>query len=551
MKEKIAKALKEIIPEEILIEIIIPEQESNGHYSTNVAFLLSKERKMPPMIVAETLSKEVLKIVPPGFFERVSVAPPGFLNFWISDGAWREELLEVLKRKDKYGKVVSQLRSGQKVAPRGTRDEFARKRIQIEYVSANPTGPLTLANGRGGFFGDVLSNVLEWAGHKVEREYYVNDTGNQILALGKSLLAALGLNVGQDSGEKNLYVGDYIGEWAKKHKSVVLRNKNNPLKLGQIAARDFLKAIRRALQKEAGINFDRWTSEDKQIYKKGFVEKARRFFERENLSYPKEGALWLKTTSFGDDKDRVIVTSDGYPTYFLADAGHYLETKKRGFHAKINILGPDHYGYVARIQAAAKILGLPESEVIITQAVRLMRGGEEVKMSKRKGSFVTFEELVREVGRDAARFFFLMHSVDSHMDFDLALAKERSRKNPVYYLQYAYVRCANILRKSGVKINTLKVNLEFLDTREDLALVRLFVRLPEILRETAIDYQVHRIARYALELARAFHNFYEKERVLGEKKEEVAKARLALVGAAKIIFENVFDILGISKPKKM
>jgi len=538
MREKIKKLLHDFIPEDAKIEISVPELEANGHYSTNVAFLLSKERKQPPMVVAESLAKRVLETAPAGFFKRVSAASPGFLNFWIADGAWQEELGAILKMKNKYGRVT----------PRGTRGEFAKKRIQVEYVSANPTGPLTLANGRGGFFGDVLSNVLKWTGHGVEGEYYVNDTGNQILTLGKSLLAVLGVL----PDDENFYRGGYIAEWAKKNRRIVLAHKGKPLKLGKRAAKDFLKSIKTTLEKKAGIKFDRWTSEDKHIYKKNFVKKAREIFERKGFAYSKEGALWLKTAELGDDKDRVIVTSDGSPTYFLADAGHYLETKKRGFDAKINILGPDHYGYVARIQAAAKILDLPDSRVIITQAVRLTGGGEEGKMSKRKGVFTTFEELVKEVGRDAARFFFLMHSVGSHMDFDLALAKERSQKNPVYYAQYAYVRAASILRKLTTNNRRpITKKLNSLNTKEDLALIRLLARLPEVLRDIAEDYQVHHLTRYALELARAFHNFYERERIIGEKNADLAKARLALVLATKQIFEDLFKVLGISAPRKM
>jgi arginyl-tRNA synthetase len=412
----------------------------------------------------------------------------------------------------------------------------------VEFVSANPTGPLTLANGRGGFLGDVLANVLEAAGAAVEREFYVNDTGNQIFTLGKSLLAAGGFV----PDEENLYKGEYVSEWAVKHKKDVERMRNNPMKLGERAAKDFLKLIQRALEKEAHIKFDRYTSE-KSIHAKGYAKKALAVFKKKKATYESEGAVWLKTTAHGDDKDRVLITRGGFPTYFLADAGHYLETKSRGFKAKINILGPDHYGYVARIQAAAKLVGLPKSEVIVTQAVRLIRGGEEVKMSKRKGNFVTFEEVVEEVGADAARFFFLSVAPESHMDFNLDIAKERSAKNPVYYAQYAYVRAKSVVAKAKI---SGKPDLSLLSTPADAALLFTLSRFPEVLADAANDYAVHRITKYASELARAFHNFYEKEHVLGEAP-ALAAARLALVKGSVIVFENLFKVLGISAPAKM
>jgi len=266
------------------------------------------------------------------------------------------------------------------------------------------------------------------------------------------------------------------------------------------------------------------------------------------MVYENEGAVWLKTSEHGDDKDRVLITGEQAPTYFLADSGHYLETKERGFTGKINILGPDHYGYVARIQAAAKILELANSRVIITQAVRLMKNGEEVKMSKRKGSFVTFEELVDEVGADAARFFFLMIAPETHMDFDLALAKERSVKNPVFYAQYAYVRGKNIRTK--IELPKGKPDWNLLTTEDDNTLIRALAEFPEVVEDTAADFQVHRLTRYVSRLARIFNGFYEREHVAGEKT-ELLLARLGLVDATVQVFENLFGLLGISKPEEM
>ena len=405
--------------------------------------------------------------------------------------------------------------------------------------------------------GDVLSNILKFCGYKTEREYYVNDTGNQILTLGKSILVNAGFLEeahSTSSGQENFYKGVYIGDWAKKHKLIIKKYKDNPLKLGQSAAKDFLTGIKKVLQKEAKISFNRWTSEEKDIHKKSYIEKVLKIFKNKNLVYEKDSAVWLKTTEFGDDKDRVLITSDGFPTYFLADSGHYLETKERGFGGKIAIWGPDHHGYVKRIQAAAEIISFKNSKIIITQAVRLISRGKEVKMSKRTGEFATFEELIKEVGADAARFFFLMHSPETHMDFDLDLAKERSMKNPVYYAQYAAVRCQSILKKSkSVHSNILEnvgMNLKLLNTPEDINLMRILARFSEIIEEAAKKLNSQVLARYSLDLARQFHNFYEKERIIGEEK-NLMLARLILISATLTVFKNIFKLLGIGLPKKM
>ncbi len=566
IKSKIADYIKKVVKKDAGIEVFAPENEQFGHYSTNAALKLAKELKKNPMEIAEEIKSQIANRKSQ-IISRVEIAAPGFVNFWLSEKILRDELKEILKKKDNYGKSQIMRRKAQK--------------IQIEFISANPTGPLTLANGRGGFFGDVLANILEFYGYKVEREYYVNDTGNQILTLGKSILSANGFI----KDEENFYKGGYVKDWAEKHKSIVEKYKNNPLKIGQMAAADFLKDIKIAVKK-AGINFDRWTSEKKDIHKKSFIDKVLDIFKKADLTYEKDGALWLKTSDFGDEKDRVLITKDNFPTYFLADAGHYLETKKRGFDLKINILGPDHHGYVKRIQAAANILGFkslsiiaskgirtmrlkniketllsnafneylvfggPGSTVAITQAVRLMKGGEEIKMSKRKGEFITFDELINEAGVDATRFFFLMYSLDTHMNFDLSLAKERSMKNPVYYIQYAAVRCQSILRKVQSAKRKTSIDLKLLNTKEDLDLMRILARFPEAVEEAAENYNPQILTRYSMDLARQFHNFYEKERVIGEEK-DLAAARLALIQGVLGIFKIIFKLLGVNLLRKM
>ena len=521
------EALKSVIPEAVPIEVAVPDNDTHGHYSTNVAFRLAKLRGTAPIAIAESLKHE---LEARHSFARVEVAGNGFINMWLSHKSLEAGIADILKKKKAYGM--------------STLPRTGRRKIQIEYISANPTGPLTLANGRGGFLGDALANIFEAVGHTVEREYYVNDTGNQVRTLGLSLLSAQGYIL----DEEKFYKGEYVKEWAAKNASLVKRYVKKPEQLGAKAAAQFLAAIKKVIEKKAGIHFDRYTSEARHIHAKHFTDKAMAMFKKRGLVYESEGAVWLKTTEFHDDKDRVLITKEGAPTYFLADAGHYLETEKRGFDTKLIILGPDHYGYVSRIQVAAAIVGIEHSHVLITQAVRLIQEGEEVKMSKRRGTFVTFEELIDEVPKDAARFFFQMISPDTHMDFDLDLAKEHSLKNPVFYAQYAYVRTRGIIKKAGAVRG--KPDLSLLESEGDVRLMRKLAEFPDVVRDAADTFAVHHVTRYVLELSKLFHNFYEKEHVSGVE-ERLGTARLALVSASAIVLKNALALLGISTPEKM
>lgn len=317
-----------------------------------------------------------------------------------------------------------------------------------------------------------------------------------------------------------------------------------------MAAAILLKEIQKSL-KGAGIDFDVWFSEQKNLRGNGEIKKTLELLKQKGLVEKKEGAVWLKTSDIADDKDRVLVKSDGNPTYFLADtAYHYDKLVKRKFDKAIDIWGADHHGYVARLKSGVKALGIDPNrlKILLTQLVRLTENGREIRMSKRTGEFITMDELISEVGKDAARFFFLMHAPETHMDFDLALAKEKSNKNPVYYAQYAYVRCGSILAKSKVK--KIKANWDLLKSKSELQLMCELVKLPDLIWQTAQDCQVSRLARYVLEIAHAFHNFYEKERVITDDK-ELMSARLALVAAAREILGKALDLLGLSKPKKM
>lgn len=507
----------------------MPERDGFGDYATNAAFAAAKINGTSPRDEAVSLAASLA--AHGALVEKAEVAGPGFVNITLTEGAFRTVVEDVLRRGSAYGPAPL--------------PENRRERIQVEFISANPTGPLTLANGRGGFLGDVIANALMAVGHQVEREYYVNDSGNQIMTLGKSILATAGVI----SHEETFYKGDYINVWAKAHKDEIQKPGVLPGPIGRRAATDFLGVIKSVVEGRAGILFDRYTSERNDILEKGYPEKVLALFRKEEVVYEADGAVWLRTSLYGDDKDRVLVMKTGEPTYFLADAGHYLETVERGFTRKINILGPDHYGYVSRIQAAAKLVGLPQSEIIITQAVRLLEGGEEVKMSKRAGSFIAFNALVEQVEPDAARFLFLSVAPESHMDFDLALAAERSMKNPVYYVQYAYVRAVKVLEKFGDEPGA-GTPLEALTTPRDRKLIRLLAEYPSMVEETATDYRVHRLTQYATSLARAVHDWYEAERVVGEPP-EVARARAALLAATKVVLENLFSVIGITAPSEM
>lgn len=548
MIRKIERIIEEVIKSETLRQaqgkflVMASDKPEFGHYSTNAAFIVGED----PAMLAGKIQKAGGNL-----FEKVEVKSR-FINFWISKKALVEELSGFLKNPVPYTLYPIPLK------------------INLEFVSANPTGPLTMANGRGGFLGDVLANVLEAVGHKVTREYYINDAGNQVRLLGESVLAALG----KAEAKEEHYKGDYVKELAKKLEKVILRQAQeiDSEEIGRMAAAELLSQIKKSV-KNVGVKFDVWFSEYEELrsssrtnaekktrtgaeaIKQGSeVEKILKILEQKNLVEKKEGAVWLKTSDIADEKDRVLVKSDGLPTYFLADlAYHYDKFVKRKFDQAIDIWGADHHGYVARLKAGIKALGIdPEKlKIIITQLVRLIEDGKEVRMSKRKGEFITLDELIAEVGNDAARFFFLTHAPDTHMDFDLALAKERSMKNPVYYVQYAYVRCSSILRKvKSKRIKNYELGIKKLESESELNLIRELVKLPDVILQTAEDYQVSRLTRYAMELARAVHNFYEKERVIDENG-KVSEPRLALVLATREILARLFKILGIDAPEKM
>ncbi|MBI2054760.1 MAG: arginine--tRNA ligase [Candidatus Sungbacteria bacterium] len=526
MREKLRNILKKIagIGDDIQFSLSEPPRPEYGDYATNLPLVLAKDRKENPMKLAAALKGKLLD----DLIEKVEVAAPGFLNITLTSKAKESAFHEILGSGENYGN-----------------QRTSSEKIQVEFISANPTGPLTLANGRGGFFGDVLSKVLETRGYEVEREYYINDAGNQVRTLGLAILASTGLV--PDSEE--YYRGEHISEWAGEHKDECVTLKDDPEALGKKVAADFLRTmIQPAVEEKMKIKFDRWTSEDTNLHKAGYVGRFLELAKSNGLVYENENAQWLKTTDFGDDKDRVLVTSDGFLTYLLADGGHYLETKERGFDRKILILGADHHGYIGRIQAVAQIVGLLKSEVVIMQLVRLMEGGVERRMSKRKGVYVTIDELIDEVGLDAVRYFFLEKNPETHIDFDIALAKKHSKENPVYYVQYAHARIASIFRKGAVMPD--KFDFSLLSSDSEKTLISKLVRFPEILEDIAGDYRISRLVHYVYELANAFHVFYEKNRIL-DAEDNIKEARTSLAVATQIVLKRALWLLGMSAPEEM
>jgi arginyl-tRNA synthetase len=523
IKKSLQKAIKKLWKEKKFpgfklskIKIEYPEMEIYGDRSTNVAMQIAKSVKKNPIEIAETL-KSKIKDQKSKIIERIEVAKPGFINFSLSKEYLQKEIKRILKEGEKFG----QLKIGK------------NKKIQVEFISANPTGPLTVGNARGGPLGDVLGNVFKKAGFKVEKAFYINDHGMQILTLGHSVL--------KDSEAQ--YKGAYIDDLRRKIKI------DDPYRVGEKAAQYIITGIRDTTT-AMRIDFDEWFSE-KELHESGEVDKVIEILKKKDLTYEKEGALWFKATKFGDNRDRVLVKKDGEKTYLAGDiAYHRYKFKNKKFDKVINIWGADHYGDVPGLQAGVSALGFKgKLDIILLQFVTLFEKGREIKMSKRLGTFVTMDELIDMVGIDAVRFFFLQKSASTHLNFDLELAKEQSEKNPVYYIQYANARICSILRKvSSSKSRALDFRL--LNHPSELNLIKQLVRFPEIIEDTAKDYQVQRIPQYALDLATAFHRFYRDCRVLSEDK-KLTKARLSLVFSAQIVFRNILGLMGISAPEKM
>lgn len=543
--EKAAKEGKfpngELLAQMPAFVVEVPKDKSHGDFATNAAMLLTKQLKMKPRDIAQALVDSLRK--DNARIEKVEIAGPGFINFYLSP-SWVYDVLPIVETEDEaYGSV----------------NTGKGKKVQVEFVSANPTGLLHMGNARGGALGDSLANVLAMAGYDVSREFYINDAGNQIVNLGKSLEARYYQELGHTDYPfpDNGYHGADITETAKKIIAEVgdgylsMPEQERQEKMIATALEEKISGIKRGLA-SFGVEYDVWFSETS-LHESGAIQEVVQQLTDKGLTYKKEGAIWLKTTTFGDEKDEVLIRSNGIPTYYAADIAYHKNKFDRGFDRVINIWGADHHGHVARMKGAMEAIGYaPERlTIMLMQLVRLYQNGEIVRMSKRTGQYVTLEELIEDVGKDAARYFFIMRSPDSHLDFDLDLAKQQSSDNPVYYVQYAHARINSILSATGeAKPKAADANLHLLTHASELELIRKIADFPNQIAEAAEELAPYKLARYATDLATLFHSFYNSCRVLTDDP-DLKNARLVLVNATRITLRNVLTILGVSAPVRM
>ncbi|MDP5274667.1 arginine--tRNA ligase [Chengkuizengella axinellae] len=552
VKDKLIEAVKnsavksELVSVEELPEISleVPKDKSFGDFSTNLAMQLTRIAKKNPRQIAEQL-KEQLDYAEAGV-ENVEIAGPGFINFYLDKRYLHEVISDVLMKGARYGAVTV----------------GNHEKIQVEFVSANPTGSLHLGHARGAAVGDALCNLLDFAGYDVSREYYINDAGNQIDNLAKSIEARYLQQLEKEAEmPEDGYHGEDIIQFAKE---LAAEEHDRLLSLEGDEKHEFFK--RYGLEKEMqklkndltrfGVEFDVWFSETS-LYQDKKTDAVLEELESKGHTYEQDGALWLKTTPFGDDKDRVLIKNDGSFTYLTPDIAYHKDKFNRGFNQLINIWGADHHGYIPRMRAAITALGYEPDQlkVLVSQMVSLYQNGEKVKMSKRTGKAVTMKELMDEVGVDAIRYFFTMRGIDSHLDFDIDLAISTSNENPVYYVQYAYARICSIFRQAdeqGIARMPLdQVDLHLLDEESEYNLLLKVATLYNEVQVATEQYAPHRIIRYVYELASLFHSYYKAQRVILEDDEKLTQARLSILAALKVVFENCFKIIGISAPEKM
>ncbi len=526
---------------DIMLEI--PKEKEHGDLSTNIAMQLTRIARRNPREIASAIVEHFDQAE--AGIDKVEIAGPGFINFFTNKCYLYDVIREAIGQGERYGS--SDIGGGQSV--------------QVEFVSANPTGSLHLGHARGAAVGDALCNVLEFAGYKVTREYYINDAGNQVDNLALSLEARYLQALGEEAEmPADGYYGDDIKEFAQE---LVEKEGRRLLDLPQEERFKFfreyaltreLDKIRRDLER-FGVHFDVWYSETS-LYKEGKVEAVLDELKAKGHVYEQDGAVWLKTTPHGDDKDRVLVKQDGSYTYLTPDIAYHKEKFARGFERLINIWGADHHGYIPRLKAAVSALGFDAErlEILIVQMVSLYQGGEKVKMSKRTGKAVTLEELVDEVGKDAVRYFFTMRNTDTHLDFDLDLAVSRSNDNPVYYVQYAHARICSIFRQAeeqGIRVKPVEeVDLSALDKEAEFDLMMKMGEFKSEVEAAAEQRAPHRIVRYVYELASMFHSYYRAERVIGADEKEM-QARFALLAAIRTVIHNALRLIGVSAPDKM
>jgi len=551
VKQELASCLQQAVAEaqrkgalasaalpEVLIEH--PQNPEHGDFASGLPLKLARTMKMSPMAIAEKVSEH---IVPPPQIDKIWVAEPGFINFILRDDWLSTQVESVLAAGESYGDI--ELGKGD--------------RVQLEFVSVNPTGPLHVGHGRGAVLGSTLANVLTISGYAVEKEFYINDMGNQIDNFGRSLYVRYRQCQNQEAAmPPDGYYGNYMIDLAKEivqeegDRFLSLPESESASQLSELGTAKMLQKIKQDLEL-LNVVFDNWFSETS-LYKGGQYSKTMELLQSGSYIVKKENATWFESSSLGEDKDNVLVRSDGSPTYFASDiAYHYNKFLERKFDRVIDIWGADHQGHVPRMKAVLKALGQdPEQlKVIICQLVTLRRGQEIVKVSKRSGDIITLKEVVDEVGSDACRFIFLSRSADSQMDFDIELAKRQSADNPVYYVQYAHARIASILEFAKEReIDCSQGDVSLLTTEPELTLIRRLILLPEIVEQVAVTLEPHHLPYYAQDLATVFHSFYKQCRVVSND-EALTKARLKLVTATQIALAKVLHLMGMTAPEKM
>lgn len=522
----------------------VPKNPEHGDFATNAALVNAKKNGLNPRDMASKIV-EVLK--KKRHYKSVSIAGNGFINFALANNRYHKALMDIKDQGEEYGRS----------------DYGEGKKILIEFVSANPTGPLNVVNARAAAFGDTLYKVMNYAGFQAKREFYINDSGNQVDVLAESLELRYREIHGEEIDEfpPGAYQGEYVKDLALKLKAkegskIMHYSEADKLeKMKEFALQEIHEMQLESLEK-FGVEFDSWVSE-KMLRTQGVIEEVLSFLFEANCTYESEDAVWFASSKYGDEKDRVLMKSDGEITYFVPDLAYHLTKYHRGFDLMIDVLGPDHHGYVPRLKAAMKALRYDENklEIIFLQQVNLFEGGEKVKMSKRTGNIITMDELIDEVGIDAARFFFLEKKPSAHLNFDMELAKKESAENPVYYCQYAHARICSVIKKAKKDKITLKgfdvKELSKLKNQEEIMIIKKLVDLPELIISVSNTREPHRLAFYAYDLASLFHKYYQKYQIVNPAHIELSRARLYLLTAVKDVLAIVFRLMGISAPESM
>ena len=549
LKENLINLISSKIPEinkvKDKIKLDLPKEDKFGDLSINAPFLLTRLLKKKPIEIAYNI-KDILEKEKD--FEKVEVAGGGFINLFLSKHFYQKILDQINEEEENYGKAKEKILG----------------KVNIEFVSANPTGPLHLGHGRGAVVGNVLSNIYEYMGYTVEREFYINDAGNQIKKLGQSVYARF-----RQIEEPNYpfiedgYHGDYIKEIAQhlykyeREKILSFLDEEQAIDFCAEFSKEFLLEKIKEDLKDFGVEFDIWFSE-KSLYNSGKVEEALNFLKEKGLTYEKDGALWLKTTVYGDDKDRVLIKSDGSYTYFAGDIAYHYDKFKRGYDFIINVWGADHHGYFPRLKSAVLSFGVPENwlNVLFIQLVKLYKNGKEIKMSKRAGSFITLKDLINEVGKDAVIYFFLTKDSNTHLNFDIDLALKQSSDNPVYYVQYAHARICSVFREAKKRFNfdaeaKFQGDTALLTTEYERILMKYLAFIPDLIREAGNKKQPHKITQIMYELSSGLHQYYNNIKFLIGDDESLMRARLYLLKAVRNALRTLFKLAKITPKERM